>query len=89
MQDLLTSVSTSSSSVTITARKLLDGVSGVAEAISSVGSKPTKMISSWVSDQIAPTYWVPNYSILVSNCSILFLKYMLSLPYTILDGIII
>lgn len=64
LQDLLTDTSLSSNTA-VTVRKLLDGVSGVAEAITNVGSKPTKMISSWVSDQIAPDYWIPNYKILV------------------------
>eukprot|EP00731_Ephydatia_muelleri_P028164 Em0019g1037a len=65
-EDLLTDTSLSSNTA-VTVRKLLDGVSGVAEAITNVGSKPTKMISSWVSDQIAPDYWIPNYKILVCN----------------------
>lgn len=66
LQDLLTDTS-SSLNTAVTARKLLDGVSGMAEAITSVGSKPTKMISSWVSDKIAPDYWIPNYKILVRD----------------------
>ncbi|XP_067011920.1 zinc finger FYVE domain-containing protein 1 isoform X2 [Anabrus simplex] len=45
------------------AQKVLDGVSYISEAVVSVGSPPTRMLSSWVADQIAPKYWRPNNEI--------------------------
>lgn len=45
------------------ARKLIDGISYVADSISSVSSKPTKVMTDWMADQIAPAYWVPNAKI--------------------------
>lgn len=48
------------------AQKVLDGVTYISEAVASVGSPPTRMLSSWVADQIAPKYWRPNHEI--KNC---------------------
>lgn len=48
------------------ARKVIDGFHYIADSITSVGSKPTKMISDWMNDRIAPEYWVPNSQISVS-----------------------
>lgn len=48
------------------AQKVLDGVTSITNVVASVGSQPTKMISDWVTDQIAPSYWRPNNEILVS-----------------------
>lgn len=48
------------------ARKVIDGFHYIADSITSVGSKPTKMISDWMNDRIAPEYWVPNSQI--SHC---------------------
>ncbi|KAJ4445116.1 hypothetical protein ANN_06915 [Periplaneta americana] len=45
------------------AQKVLDGVTYISEAVASVGSPPTRMLSSWVADQIAPKYWRPNHEI--------------------------
>jgi len=49
------------------ARKVIDGISYVAESIGTVGSKPTKVVSDWMADQIAPPYWVPNAKIKVRS----------------------
>ncbi|KAK3093425.1 hypothetical protein FSP39_015565 [Pinctada imbricata] len=45
------------------ARKVIDGIHYITDSITSVGSKPTKMISDWMTDRIAPEYWVPNSQI--------------------------
>nr|CAD7424228.1 unnamed protein product [Timema monikensis] len=45
------------------AQKVLDGVTYISEAVANVGSPPTRLISSWVADQIAPKYWRPNHEI--------------------------
>ncbi|XP_045162040.1 zinc finger FYVE domain-containing protein 1-like [Mercenaria mercenaria] len=45
------------------ARKLIDGISYVAESIGTVSAKPTKVMTDWMADQIAPAYWVPNAKI--------------------------
>ena len=47
------------------ARKVIDGISYVAESLATVSSKPTKVVTDWVADQIAPEYWVPNSHIKV------------------------
>ncbi|XP_049841718.1 zinc finger FYVE domain-containing protein 1-like [Schistocerca gregaria] len=55
------------------ARKVLDGVNYISEAVASVGSPPTRLLSSWVTDQIAPRYWKPNNEIKdCSNCHTFF-----------------
>lgn len=54
------------------ARKLVDGIHYIADSISSVGSGPTKMLSDWMADKIAPEYWVPNAQI--KECSICSVK---------------
>ena len=48
------------------ARKLIDGMHFIADSVTSVSQKPTKLISDWMTDQIAPDYWVPNSKITVS-----------------------
>ncbi|XP_046384090.1 zinc finger FYVE domain-containing protein 1-like [Ischnura elegans] len=45
------------------AQKVLDGVTYISEAVASVSSPPTRIVSSWVADQIAPKYWRPNHEI--------------------------
>lgn len=39
---------------------MVDGVSYLSDTVTTISAKPTKMIGSWVADQIAPNYWVPN-----------------------------
>lgn len=48
------------------ARKVIEGVQYIADSVSSVSQKPTKMISDWMTDQIAPDYWIPNS--LITEC---------------------
>ncbi|XP_077997620.1 zinc finger FYVE domain-containing protein 1-like isoform X2 [Glandiceps talaboti] len=45
------------------ARKLLDGLSHVAGSVGYVSARPTKMLSDWMTDRIAPAYWIPNSEI--------------------------
>ena len=45
------------------ARKVIDGMQYIADSVTSVSQKPTKMISDWMTDKIAPDYWVPNSQI--------------------------
>lgn len=49
-----------------TARRVLDGVTQLSEAVASVSALPSRAFSSWVADQIAPKYWRPNCDI--TNC---------------------
>ncbi len=44
-------------------RKIIDNVSYVSDAISSVSSKPTMLAKQWIADKVAPAYWVPNSDI--------------------------
>jgi len=39
----------------------------LADAITNVSAKPTKAVSNWVTDKVAPAYWTPNYLIIVSE----------------------
>ncbi|XP_034952518.1 zinc finger FYVE domain-containing protein 1-like [Chelonus insularis] len=45
------------------AQKIIDGVSYITEAVANVSIQPTKAITAWVADQVAPTYWRPNNEI--------------------------
>lgn len=49
------------------AQRLLDGVKYISQSVSELSVKPAKAITSWLTDQIAPTYWKPNSLILVHN----------------------
>ncbi|XP_055699994.1 zinc finger FYVE domain-containing protein 1-like isoform X1 [Phlebotomus papatasi] len=48
------------------AQMLLDGVSYLAETVSNLSAQPSKAITDWATDKIAPDYWVPNSQII--NC---------------------
>ncbi|KAM7368087.1 hypothetical protein PAMP_014338 [Pampus punctatissimus] len=48
------------------AQRLLDGVKYISQSVSELSVKPAKAVTSWLTDQIAPTYWTPNSLIL--NC---------------------
>ncbi|XP_059480762.1 zinc finger FYVE domain-containing protein 1-like [Neocloeon triangulifer] len=49
-----------------TARRILDGVSQLSDAVVGVSKAPSVALSAWVADQIAPKYWRPNSEI--SHC---------------------
>ncbi|XP_015911208.2 zinc finger FYVE domain-containing protein 1 isoform X1 [Parasteatoda tepidariorum] len=52
-----------------TAQYVIDNITTVSEIVSNIGAKPTKVLSSWVADQIAPSYWIPNSRIThCGNC---------------------
>uniref|UniRef100_A0A6G1SGL5 Zinc finger FYVE domain-containing protein 1 n=1 Tax=Aceria tosichella TaxID=561515 RepID=A0A6G1SGL5_9ACAR len=46
------------------AQRVLDSVNYITETVTTISAKPTKMVSEWVADQIAPNYWIPNSMIL-------------------------
>lgn len=54
-------------SQTHSARMLLDGCCYLADTVTSLGAQPTKAISNWATDKIAPDYWIPNSKIIVST----------------------
>nr|XP_061798524.1 zinc finger FYVE domain-containing protein 1-like isoform X2 [Nerophis lumbriciformis] len=57
------------------AQRLLDGVNLVAQSVSELSVKPAKAVTSWLTDQIAPTYWKPNSLILLCHkCQAVFLE---------------
>lgn len=56
-----------SSDGTHSSRRLLEGVEAVVSAIGNVTSVPSKVVSGWVTDQIAPSYWTPNSQIKVKT----------------------
>lgn len=49
---------------------VLDGISFVKDTVYSYTQQPTKAISNWATDQVAPTYWKPNHKIIVSKFEI-------------------
>lgn len=49
------------------AQRLLDGMNFMAQSVSELSLGPTKAVTSWLTDQIAPAYWRPNSQILVSS----------------------
>lgn len=47
-----------------TAQRVLDGVSYITEAVQNASLEPTRVLSSWVADQLVnPSYWRPNNEI--------------------------
>ena len=48
------------------ARRLLDGVTNLSSTVSEISSVPSKSVSGWLADRIAPSYWRPNADI--TNC---------------------
>lgn len=54
-------------SQTHSARMLLDGVSYLADTVTSLSAQPTKAITNWATDRIAPDYWVPNAKIIACH----------------------
>lgn len=53
------------------AQRLLDGMNFMAQSVSELSLGPTKAVTSWLTDQIAPAYWRPNSQILVSSSCLL------------------
>ncbi|VFV17154.1 zinc finger fyve domain-containing [Lynx pardinus] len=49
------------------AQRLLDGMNFMAQSVSELSLGPTKAVTSWLTDQIAPAYWRPNSQILSCN----------------------
>uniref|UniRef100_A0A8C9EMB7 Zinc finger FYVE domain-containing protein 1 n=1 Tax=Pavo cristatus TaxID=9049 RepID=A0A8C9EMB7_PAVCR len=49
------------------AQRLLDGMNFMAQSVSELSMGPTKAVTSWLTDQIAPAYWRPNSQILSCN----------------------
>ena len=48
------------------ARRLLDNVGYVTDAVSSLSIPSSKVVTNWITDKVAPDYWVPNSKITVS-----------------------
>ncbi|XP_060744225.1 zinc finger FYVE domain-containing protein 1 isoform X2 [Tachysurus vachellii] len=45
------------------AQRVLDGVNYVLQSVSEYSSGPTKAVTAWITDQVAPPYWRPNTEI--------------------------
>ncbi|MCJ8739749.1 hypothetical protein PDJAM_G00050780 [Pangasius djambal] len=45
------------------AQRVLDGVNYVLQSVSEYSSGPTKAVTAWLTDQVAPPYWRPNAEI--------------------------
>ncbi|XP_061574976.1 zinc finger FYVE domain-containing protein 1 [Cololabis saira] len=48
------------------AQRVLDGMNFVIQSVSEYGTGPTKAVTAWLTDQVAPPYWRPNVDI--TNC---------------------
>ncbi|XP_062872882.1 zinc finger FYVE domain-containing protein 1 isoform X2 [Trichomycterus rosablanca] len=46
------------------AQRVLDGVNYVLQSVSEYSSGPTKAVTAWITDQVAPPYWRPNAEIM-------------------------
>ncbi|XP_058809762.1 zinc finger FYVE domain-containing protein 1-like [Phymastichus coffea] len=46
-----------------TAQRMVDGVSYLTEAMTNLSLQPTKALTAWMADQVAPAYWRPNSEI--------------------------
>ncbi|XP_054884948.1 zinc finger FYVE domain-containing protein 1 [Poeciliopsis prolifica] len=45
------------------AQRVLDGMNYVIQSVSEYGTGPTKAVTAWLTDQVAPPYWRPNAEI--------------------------
>ncbi|KAK6470726.1 zinc finger FYVE domain-containing protein 1 [Huso huso] len=55
------------------AQRMLDGMNFVIQSVSDYSSGPTKAVTAWITDQVAPPYWRPNADITAcSGCKKLF-----------------
>lgn len=49
------------------AQRVLDGMNFVIQSVSEYSTGPTKAVTAWLTDQVAPPYWRPNTEIIVSR----------------------
>lgn len=52
---------------TNSAQMALDGVNYLTETVGKISAQPLKAVTSWVADKAAPSYWRPNFDIIVSE----------------------
>lgn len=45
---------------------MIDGVSYLTETVCNISAQPSKVLTEWVADWAAPSYWKPNAEIIVS-----------------------
>ncbi|MGH0119208.1 UNVERIFIED_CONTAM: hypothetical protein FKN15_013303 [Acipenser sinensis] len=50
------------------AQRMLDGMNFVIQSVSDYSSGPTKAVTAWITDQVAPPYWRPNADITGFGC---------------------
>ncbi|TRY89419.1 hypothetical protein DNTS_010820 [Danionella cerebrum] len=46
------------------AQRVLDGVNYIIQSVTEYSSGPTKAVTAWLTDQVAPPYWKPNTEII-------------------------
>lgn len=51
---------------THSAQMMIDGVSYLTETVCNISAQPSKVLTEWVADWAAPSYWKPNAEIIVS-----------------------
>lgn len=58
------------------AQRVLDGMNYVIQTMTEYSTGPTKAVTAWLTDQVAPPYWKPNTEITVriKTCAELLLK---------------
>lgn len=47
------------------AQMALDGVNYLTGTVGKISAQPLKAVTSWVADKTAPSYWRPNFDIIV------------------------
>lgn len=48
------------------AQMVVDGLSYLSETVYSISAQPSKVLTDYFADKIAPSYWKPNAEIIVS-----------------------
>lgn len=52
------------------AQMILDGVSLIKDTITSISAQPTKQLSDYIANAVAPTYWKKNDEIVVCTSTV-------------------
>lgn len=60
---------------TNSAQMILDSVNYVKETVCNITAQPSKLVTDWVTDSMAPSYWKPNIDIVVSYFIFSFILY--------------
>lgn len=57
---------------TYSAQMVLDSVNFLTETVYNISAPPSKALTGWVTDKMAPSYWRPNADIIVKSLDFVF-----------------